>query len=201
MPPGAAFNVLIPAVDTSVFIHPARNWNITANWTTIDHPLTNGDPDAVVLVTHTYNPGGGGGTYNNHAIGVWYDDDVDKWAIFNQDRAAMTEFAAFNVLVATSVPAAFVHTATAGNIEHNHTFIDHPLSNNNPNAMVQVTQNWNPGGGIGTYNDHEIGVWYSTQERKWAVFNQDESSMPVGAAFNVVVIGHKVHLPVVLRGS
>jgi hypothetical protein len=199
MPPGAAFNVLIPAVDTSVFVHPARDWNISHNWTTIDHPLTNGYPNAIVFVTHTYNPGGGGGVYNNHAIGVWYDDGVDKWAVFNQDKVAMTEYAAFNVFVGTSDPVAFVHTATAGNIENNHTHIDHPLSNGNPNAMVLVTQNWNPGGGIGIYNDHKIGVFWDDVAGKWAIFNQDYVSMPEGAAFNVMVIGHKVHIPLVVR--
>ncbi|MBU1877357.1 MAG: hypothetical protein KJ734_00240, partial [Chloroflexi bacterium] len=48
---------------------------------------------------------------------------------------------------AASVPGArFVHTTTAANTSGNYTYIDHPLTNNNPNAIVLVTQNWNPGG-------------------------------------------------------
>ena len=39
------------------------------------------------------------GTYNDHAIGVWYDDDRQRWAIFNQDLAAMPDGSAFNVVV------------------------------------------------------------------------------------------------------
>jgi NADH:ubiquinone oxidoreductase subunit len=201
MPDGAAFNVLIPAVDTSVFVHIARAVNITSNWTTIDHPLTNDKPDAVVLVTQNWNPSGVGNIYNNHAIGVWYDGVEKKWAVFNQDLAAMPAGAAFNVLVATTDSAAFVHTATAANISGNWTPIDHPLTNDNPNAIVLVTQNWNPGGVGSTYNNHPIGVWYSGGAKKWAIFNQDLASMPDGAAFNVIVIVYKVYLPLVLRGT
>jgi len=124
-----------------------------------------------------------------------------KWAVFNQDLAAMPAGAAFNVLVATTDSAAFVHTATAANISGNWTPIDHPLTNDNPNAIVLVTQNWNPGGVGSTYNNHPIGVWYSGGAKKWAIFNQDLASMPDGAAFNVIVIVYKVYLPLVLRGT
>ena len=61
-----------------------------------------------------------------------------------------------------------------------------------------ATQNWNPGGGSGTYNDYPIGVWYSGTQ-KWSIFNQDTtSSMPVGADFNILVI-RRVYLPLILR--
>ncbi len=203
MPEGAAFNVLIPAVDTSVFVHIARAANIVSNWTDIDHPLTNGKPNAIVMVTQNWNPSGVGNTYNDHPIGVWYHSSVQKWAIFNQDLASMPEGAAFNVVVAPSGADVFVHTATAGNISSNWTVINHPVTNGNPNAIVMVTQNWNPGGGGGLYNDHPIGVWYDGNAQKWAIFNQDRASMPDGAAFNVSVIGirisYKVYLPIVLH--
>ncbi len=203
MPDGAAFNVLIPSVDTSVFVHMARAGNITGNWTYIDHPLTNGDPNAIVFVTQNWNPSGMGPTYNGHPIGVWYDDWEGKWAVFNQDdTSSMPDGAAFNVLVSSADTEVFVHTATAANIAGNWTYIDHALTNGTPNAIVLVTQNWNPGGVGGTYNDHPIGVWYSSSAKKWAVFNQDNtSSMPDGAAFNVIVIVYKVYLPLVLRGT
>jgi hypothetical protein len=202
MPPGAAFNVLIPPVDTSVFVHTATAANITSHWTVIDHPLTNNRPNAIVLVTQNWNPSGGGGKYNDHAIGVWYVSATKKWAIFNQDFAAMPAGADFNVLIPTAGADAFVHTATAANVTSNWTVIDHPLSNNNPNAIVLVTQNWNPSGGSGQYNDHAIGVWYISSAKKWAIFNQDRAAMPAGADFNVVVIPHyKVYIPLVLRDT
>jgi hypothetical protein len=51
------------------------------------------------MVTPNWNPGGAGGTYNDHPIGVWYHDAAQKWAVFNQDRASMPDGAAFNVVV------------------------------------------------------------------------------------------------------
>jgi hypothetical protein len=188
MPTGAAFNVLIPATGADAFVHTATAANITGNWTTIDHPLTNNNPNAIVLVTQNWNPGGGSGTYNNHPIGVWYYSSIGKWAIFNQDNtSSMPAGADFNVLIPPTGADVFVHTATAANIAGNSTYIDHPRTNDNPNAIVLVTPNWNPGGVGGTYNDRPIGVWYSHGAKKWAVFNQDLAGMPTGAAFNVLI--------------
>ncbi len=83
----------------SVFVHRATSENVSANSSYIDDPSTNGNPDAVLTVTQNWNPGGDGGTYNAHPIGVWYDASAEKWAIANEDRAAMPEGAAFNVVV------------------------------------------------------------------------------------------------------
>ncbi len=38
------------------------------------------------------------------------------------------------------------------------------------------------------YNNHEIGVWYSSLDAKWGIFNEDYVDMPEGAAFNVLVL-------------
>ena len=83
----------------SVFVHRATTENVSANSSYIDDPSTNDNPDAVLTVTQNWNPGGDGGTYNAHPIGVWYDASAEKWAIANEDRAAMPKGAAFNVVV------------------------------------------------------------------------------------------------------
>ena len=88
----------------------------------------------------------------------------------------------------TGLDAVFIHRATRENILGNWTYLDHPLINDNPNAILYVTQNWNPGGEGGGYNDHPIGVWYHTDRSKWAIFNEDRAAMPVGADFNVAVL-------------
>ena len=105
--------------------------------------------------------------------------------------------------VTDSVPGVrFVHMATISNTVGNVTDIDHYLTNDNPYAILFVTQNWNPGGGgVGTYNDHSIGVYYDSGAGKWAVFNQDWADMPVGAAFNIMVKAHRVYLPLIVRGT
>jgi len=183
MPVGAAFNVLIPTTGTAAFVQTATLANILGDSTYINNPLTNNNPNAIVLVTPNWNPGGVGNTYDDHSIGVWYDGS--KWAIFNQDMADMPVGAAFNVLIPTAGAAAFVHTATLANILGDSTYINNPLTNNNPNAIVFVTPNWNPGGVGNTYDDHPIGVWYDGS--KWAIFNQDIAAMPADASFNVLI--------------
>jgi hypothetical protein len=84
--------------------------------------------------------------------------------------------------------SAFIHYATSENISENNTYLDNSLTNDNPNVILYVTPNWNPGGSGGTYNNHPIGVWYNSNRQKWAIFNQDGATMPEGAAFNVAVL-------------
>jgi len=189
MPDGASFNVMILSPGPGVFVHKATAGNTVGDHTNTDSPLSNSDPNAIVFATPNYNPGGLGGVYDNHNIGVYYLAVAKKIAVFNQDTAAMPLNAAFNILVSPLNTAAFVHTATAGNTVTNHTFIDNPLSNGNPNAIILVTPNWNPGGGAGVYDDHPIGVFYEWIRRRWAIFNEDGvlAAMPLGAAFNVMI--------------
>lgn len=84
------------------------------------------------------------------------------------------------------IDSVFVHRATPESISSNSTYLDNRLINGNPDAILSVTQNWNPEGN-GTYNDHSVGVWYDNAAARWAVFNEDRAPMPEGAAFNVVV--------------
>jgi hypothetical protein len=87
---------------TPVFIHQATNSNIACGFsqcTVIDHPLTNGDPNAILIVTHNFTPGGGSGLSDSHAVGVQYLSTSSKWAIYHLDLTAMFEGTAFNVLV------------------------------------------------------------------------------------------------------
>ena len=81
----------------------------------------------------------------------------------------------------------FIFTATAENdLGVDFATIDDPALNGNPNAIIEVTQNWNPGDQGGIYNDHHIGVFFTAGH--WAVFNQDHAKIPVGASFNVAVV-------------
>jgi hypothetical protein len=84
--------------------------------------------------------------------------------------------------------AVFIHRATPENISANSTYLDNPQTNDAPDVILYVTQNWNPGGSNGTYNEHPVGVWYDPNAQRWAIFNQDREPMPDGAAFNVAVL-------------
>jgi sortase A len=84
-------------------------------------------------------------------------------------------------------PEKFVHRAEPENITENSTYLDDPLVNGKPEAILSVTQNWNPGGGAGIYNDHPVSVRYDAGRQRWAIYNTDDSKIPDGAAFNVAV--------------
>jgi hypothetical protein len=89
----------------AAIVHHATPENITDHWTYLDHPLINDNPDAVLLVTPNWNPHGEGhAIHTPHPIGVWYHQDRDRWAIFNEDRAAMAAGAHFNVAVLIDLP-------------------------------------------------------------------------------------------------
>jgi hypothetical protein len=169
------------------FVHVATADNIVGNWTYLDHPLLNGNHNAVFFVSQNWNPKGMDGTFNDEAIGVWYSVAVGKWGIFNQDGTDMPEEAAFNVHIPVEDVTRFVHEATSGNSYHSYTMIDNPLLNGHPGATVFVTQNWNPPGEPGVYNEHVVGVWYYDDTEKWYIMNEDQATMPVGASFNALV--------------
>lgn len=166
------------------FVWTAVAASLTGDYTEIDNPATNGNPNAVVQVTHNW-----AGTYDNHVLGVWYTGS--RWAIFHQDLTAIPANAQFNVVVNDG----FVHRVPSTSTSYI-TTIDNPYANGNPNAVLIVTPNWNPGGGLfsGVYNNHPIGVWYDGAH--WTIYNEDFATMPPGAAFNVAVspYGSFVHV-------
>ncbi len=171
----------------TTFVHTATDANSRGDYTYLDHPRVNGDPDAVVLAAPV--PGRDGQADSSaygHNVGVWYEPERERWAVFNQDLAAVPAGSAFEV----DVPPAdqgFVHRAEPADTFGNVTYLDEPLLDGKPDADVSVTQNWNPGGGEGVYNDHPVGVLYDEDEQKWAVYNRDGARIPDGSAFNLAV--------------
>lgn len=173
----------------TTFVHRTAPQNTNANSTYLDHPSANGNPDAFVLITPVWEPEGSE-INNARPIGVWYNAERARWAIYNQDLSLMPSGAVFNVTVSERPGGAlFVHRVASEGVPDNTTHLDHPLTNGEPEAVLQVTPNWNPGGRGGVYDDHPMGTFYDPDEKKWAVFNQDTAPMPNGAAFNVAVSG------------
>jgi sortase A len=170
--------------ESSTFAHRATQENSRGDYTYLDDPKLNGDPNAVVLAAPT-DARGGGGEYD-HNVGVWFEPEAEKWAIFNQDRAAVPDGATFQVVIPAE-PERFVHRSSPDNASENGTYLDNPLVNGKPDAALSVTQNWNPGGGRGVYNDHAVDVRYDPDRVAWEVFNEDGSALPEGASLNVGV--------------
>jgi hypothetical protein len=173
-------------VNKASFIHRATDENSRGDYTYISDPSIDGEPNAIVLVSPTSDQENLGTTPYKHNIGVWYEAGARKWAIFNQDRAAVPAGATFRVEV-PQASAKFVHHAGLVNTAGNYTYLDDQLTNSEPDAVLSVTQNWNPGGGGGVYNNHPVGTVYDGQLKRWAVYNRDGASIPKGAAFNIAV--------------
>ncbi len=81
--------------DPASFIFTTSVANIIDHTATITHPLTDGNPNALVFVQHVYNAASP--TYLNESVSVYYAGG--KWRVFNQDFTAMPASAAFVVAV------------------------------------------------------------------------------------------------------
>jgi hypothetical protein len=117
------------------------------------------------------------------AVGVWFNGS--QWAIFNEDDSAMGTLTAYNVLVLPKASrTAFTVLARGAARSGNHVVISARAANNNPRALLQVTQNFGP---AGVSNPNQVGVRYFKGLRRWVIFNENGHPMPAGAAFNVLV--------------
>jgi hypothetical protein len=94
MPASGGFHIYFQEPSFNAFVHTASSANISGNYTRIDQALLNGRRCARIHVTQN-----GNGTANNHHVGVFYAGGSQRWAIFNQDLAAMPAGARFFVLV------------------------------------------------------------------------------------------------------
>jgi hypothetical protein len=191
IPAGMSFNVLVvPAATPRVFVQTATAGNSSGESTFISSSLTNGLPGARLMITPVWNPGGSGGTVNNNATGVWYDASQQKWAIFNENGTGMPTNASFNVMVGTSNSGggtSVLQTATTTNTTGRITFIHNLLTTGNPNAIVFQTPVRNPGGVGGINDPSPLTTYWSPTASKAAIFNEDGSAMPLGAAFNLII--------------
>lgn len=171
IPLNAMYNVVV----NDGFVHRASPENTSGHFTKIDNPYANGNPSAVLIVTPSFNPGGGNGVYNNHPTGVWYDGS--RWNIYNEDLAPMPANARFNVEV--SPYGSFRQTAAtpSGNMTYLATSLAAPAG-----AHVLVTHNFGP---YAKYNTRQTGVFYG--DGLWAVYNEDASPMLQFATFNAFV--------------
>jgi hypothetical protein len=176
------------AGEEAAFVHAAADANSRGDYTYLAHPRIDGDPEAVVLAVPSPSRGGQAGAAYGHNIGVWYEPAKERWAIFNQTlprcrpappsrSSSHRRTGGSSTAPRSQTPWATPPTSTTRS------------STASPGAEVSVTQNWNPGGGNGVYNDHPVGVLYDEDVGRWLVYNEDDSRMPEGAAFNVAVSG------------
>lgn len=78
------------------FVHTATAGNTSLFFTILDNPMTNSDPNAILIVTHLSNPLD---PRINSPIAVAYDGARSRWIILRADEGTMPVGAKFNVLV------------------------------------------------------------------------------------------------------
>ena len=176
MPENSQFNVLAVENGDNAFLHLASVGNTSGHITTLDHPKLNNNANAKILVTARF--GSIGNSYNPHPIGVYYARN--KWRIFNQDMAAISENAQFNVYINEQTELITIATPRG-----NWGKIGSANTKGKKDFFVFATQNWLT---LGPYNAHEIGVRYDQDD--WAVYNEDQTAMPKNAKFNVLAISN-----------
>jgi hypothetical protein len=102
--------------------------------------------------------------------------------------------AATGLLVAPGVAHAdtqashFVWTATSSSLSGITTEITNGATNGEPGALLFVTPNFDAGGVGGVYDNSPVGVYYDTSSNQWTIFNENDTAIPVGAEFDVLVV-------------
>lgn len=163
--------------------HTTNSSNISGNSTYLNAEGLNGNPRAIIIIVkYTLTTEG---TYP-HAVGVWYTGS--KWAIFNEDKTSMPPGITFSIAWKNPDATAFYQKSSVSNLFNGKMSLNQSTLQNNPGARIYVTQNWNPGVKAGVYNPEDIMVTYDNTRRIWEVKNTNESDIPVGAAFNILVL-------------
>ncbi len=180
----------------TAFRHISTSANTGGNSTILDHQLLNGREGAIIFIMPVWDRTTESYRCTNYAqnAGVKYDKATGKWAIVNQNPSQlMPTNQTFNVLVMPNASAncfsVVCDNATQSGNGHG-MVIDNPACNNQPNALLLVTQNYQT-----TYNNNSQLVYYSNG--KWSIANDNyffpacegnKSVMPMGAKFNVLVM-------------
>lgn len=150
-----------------------------------------------IFVTHFYNWRAdkllGLGAYRD--VGVGFSAPVASrfmgvdagFSLYAPPGVTFAPDAGWNVLYfPVGTPNVFTVTASAQNYESNYVFIDHPLANGKPDAVVMVQQL--AALGPGAPPPRNVGVWYHTARQRWAIFHQDRSApMQAGEQYDVLV--------------
>lgn len=188
IPADAKFNVLLAKGAKTVLASPT---NTTSDLTFF--PIAKGNPGARLLATHVTNPVAGlPATYSERYHGLYYVPGGptygNQWSLYTENFENM-EAIGFHVADVTKLkngenPASFIFTAIGGNINGHIATIDHPLTNDNPNAFLFAHHVYLPASS--TALNRPIAVYYFNG--RWRVFNQDFAAMPNNTAFVILAL-------------
>ena len=173
--------VSVALAQDPAFVHTATAGNISGDASFISHPDLDGNPNARLIVTHTWNPPGSAGVYNTHQTGVFYSAGLNQWSVYNESGAPMIVGSSYNIYIGQGSDTS-LHIADVGNqgAIDSYTVLNHPDLNNNPNARLFIQTYYNPNS---LRNDHPYGVWYDTNTNRWIIYSEDGATIPLDSAF------------------
>lgn len=174
IPNNTAFNIYVGGKDDDIYVHIHDDaTQSTFKRSYLNHPLLNNNPDALIFITHNrYETD----VTNGFQAPVEYDDTLQQWFLHHyldgEEFMDVPDQAAYNVLIRSQADdGSFLHIAAEETITNNYTHLDHPDLNNNPDALIQISHEWE---GICCSNEFSrLGVWYDSGAGQWAIFAQD----------------------------
>ena len=171
-----------------MFRHTAAAANTTADYTLIDHPALNGNPDAKFVISHAYNPvtSGNPGVYNNRISGVRYNTSAAKWTIYNEDATPLVAGSSYFVYVPGSNNV-FHHIATQENTFLVVSRLDIPVMNGNTAAIAVVTNSYLARRNVGNSTFAYVS-WVGTSNPGWNIY-LTPGTMEPGCSFFVATAG------------
>ncbi|MBI2396338.1 MAG: hypothetical protein HYV17_00965 [Xanthomonadales bacterium] len=173
MPSNAGFNLFEPAAGGGRFLHTLSSSSTSSQ---LNDSSVNGLASAMVFVTHNWNPGGGGGVYNNHPTGVYTYAD-NNWYVQSGDGNSMPSGAAFNVYAQEQSPSVFRAYASGASILGGTSMFIDAAAINVACAIVLVTP-WTASSDNRSYD------LYQHPSGQWSVYSP--AGIPDGTQFNVM---------------
>ncbi len=159
----------------------ATDSNISGNAAIIDHPYLNDNPEAVLVVSHLWNPLGEGGVYNTIATGVFYSTDFNKWVIYNLDATAFPPNTSFFIYIPGSIYGV-VHTVASAGV---YSILDYSGINNDEEACVVVSPTYSASVG---YINENVGLWYG-DTNQWNLYYESGNSFEAQEKFMIAITG------------
>ncbi|MBI3867456.1 MAG: hypothetical protein HY299_02910 [Verrucomicrobia bacterium] len=122
------------------------------------------------------------------AVTLWNTANANLMSLGTKDVAVSGELRAPGLGVNTGTFAFLAKKTNAISGFDHVLLIDHPMINDNPNALLFAQHNYN---GDFRLENKTVGVYLYTipgGARRWGIYHEDLSPMPAGAAFNVMIV-------------
>lgn len=147
----------------------------------LDMPEINGIAGAAPQITQNWNPDGEPGLYNNHPVSMFYVAELARWGVRQEDLAAFTPGARFNIFAPGAGVGRYIHESTAANTGGSITELDDPGLNNREDAIVLVVRN----PGDGAFHDVVSPLAVNFFSGVWSIARLDGNVMPDDGGFHV----------------